>query len=735
MNPRSLGHLFTWLFLLTLSLVLIPLVGISAYALVAFEHSLLPQLDQKILTVGLSTATKLERALNYNIPFQRIEGVAEFFGAILKANPDLTYLAITDRDGKLLYQSGAATPAPDAFTQATATALGAAPLTESGAPRTSNAATTPAEVFTPLVQGLGIPLSSPTLNAQRLGEFYNAALPLRQGGTLVGALHVGAEARFITRQITDIMFDIGIVFVAAALVAFELLMLTVNLSLLGPLRQLEITLRQIADGDLTHTLPVTTNDDVGRLAQLLNRLVERLNTAYQQVLHNAETLQTATLAAYERLTRALKRQLLGFAFAPDGQAEPYREARLMGARTATFLFMFAAELSQPFMPIYARLFATVLHNPPSQLLIGLPLSVFMLVAALAMPLGGARFERVGYRQAFMEGASLFIIGVAGTGLAFGFYDLLGWRALAAVGYAFMFSACQGYIVANTAQQNQAWGGALFVGGIMAASICGPAIGGILADRIGYTPTFLCGAALAASAALLVLTLLKNEPTAQQPGKPVSASSTGAFRPLLTNVRFMVLMLFAAIPAKLLLNGFLFFLVPLTLTELGDSRSEIGRVAMNYGLATLLLIPLFARLADRFNKHGLLVGVGGLLAGIGLIPILFLPTSPGITIGVLTLGIGQAMSISPQLALVTQICKSQIERCGRGPVLGFYRLIERLGGAAGPCIAASFASAFGYSGAVTATGILGVVTATLFCISFMMLGPEPKTDSESPPKPR
>lgn len=85
------------------------------------------------------------------------------------------------------------------------------------------------------------------------------------------------------------------------------------------------------------------------------------------------------------------------------------------------------------------------------------------------------------------------------------------------------------------------------------------------------------------------------------------------------------MLFAAIPAKLLLNGFLFFLVPLTLYELGNSRSEIGRVVMLYGLAALFLGPMFARLADRFAIHGLLIGVGGLLTGIGLIPMLFFLT--------------------------------------------------------------------------------------------------------------
>ena len=112
---------------------------------------------------------------------------------------------------------------------------------------------------------------------------------------------------------------------------------------------------------------------------------------------------------------------------------------------ATFLFVFAAELSQPFMPLYIRPYAPALGDPPSQWLIGLPLTVFTLTAALFMPIAGWRFERAGSRRTFIEGAVLLMMGLAGTGLAFNFFDLLGWRALTAVGYAFLYTACQGYV--------------------------------------------------------------------------------------------------------------------------------------------------------------------------------------------------------------------------------------------------------------------------------------------------
>ncbi|MCB1920839.1 MAG: MFS transporter [Candidatus Competibacteraceae bacterium] len=703
---------FTQLFALTLGLIIVALVGISLYAAVALEKSLMPQLDRKMLTVGAAVNAKLERALRYEIPLKSLPGVADFFGTVLAADADLAYLALTRQDGAILYQYGTSLPRPEQLAQATAAILQKSPASQGAA------SVDPARKSWPVQ----------TLAARPLGDFYNLALPLKSGETVAGVLHIGADADFVVQKVQEMLFDIATVFVIAILVAFELLLLIVHHYLITPINRLEVVLRYVAEGDLSHTLPVP-RDATGWLARLLNQLVERLNAAYQQILRQAAYLQSVTPAAANRLSNNLEQLWRGFTLAPEGRLTPYQPADLFGARVATFLFIFAAELSQPFLPLYARIYATDLANPPSTLLISLPLTIFTLTAALTMPLAGWRFERVGSSRTFAEGALLMTLGLVGTGLAFSFYDLLGWRALTAMGYAFMYVACQSYVVANALPRQQARSSALFVSGLMAATICGPAIGGILADHIGYTATFGCAAILASGSGIMAFRLLR---TAPMPKLLPRQSMRGMIRAMAGNGRFMLLMLFAAIPAKLLLNGFLFFLVPLTLSNFGDSRSEIGRIAMIYGLAALFLGPVFARLADRFVLHGLLVGAGGLLTGFGLIPVFFFPTTTGVLIGVLLLGIGQAMSISSQLALVTNIGRASIEQFGQGPVLGGYRLIERLGGAVGPLVAASFTTAFGYPGAITLFGMLGVLTATVFSFSFLILGIEPEADDELPP---
>ncbi|MEZ5584348.1 MAG: MFS transporter [Candidatus Competibacteraceae bacterium] len=707
MATKRFDRPLTGLLLITALLVILPLAGLSAYSLRAFERELLPELDKKALTVGLFVNSKIERALGFGIPFEKLEGMGEFFAPILSANADISYLAVTDPDGNVFYQWGLPDDVRPSLTSAAAEAQGVA----ARLPRPSYA-----DPLAPLTALLGrTPLAHNT-QARLLGNFHNTALPIKQDGHIVGVLHVGADQRFALQQLRDIVFDIGIVFVVALLAAFELLLLVVTLSFSEPLRRVQFVMREIAAGNFSHRLAMRTRTRIGRLGRQLDSLIGQVNQNYLKLTSTAPKPP-----AQPHRTRVLDHLQQNFTFAQDGSPRVYRQSVLLGIRAATFLFMFAEEIARPFLPIYVSEFTAPFEGVSQSMLISLPLSVFMLSVALTMPFAGPWSERIGYRKAFVSGAALASAGLVGTGLASGFYDLIAWRVCAAIGYAIMFAACQGYVVEKTQAENRAQGVAVFVGGIMVAAICGPAIGGMLADRIGYTWTFFVGAALAACSAWLAYSLMTPTERRQSAQAELSRIRWADFKAVLSEPRFLALMLFAAAPAKLLLNGFLFFLVPLLLTSLGSDQSEIGRIVMTYGLASVVFMPLCARLADRLNAHGFMVGSGGLIAGTGMIPILFFPSSTTVLLGVILLGLGQAMSISPQLVLATQVCHKQIEVHGQGPVLGLYRLIERLGGAAGPFVVAGFVTLFGHVGAMAATGVLGVLTATLFSVVFLIAG--------------
>ncbi|MEQ9199139.1 MAG: MFS transporter, partial [Rhodospirillales bacterium] len=193
---------------------------------------------------------------------------------------------------------------------------------------------------------------------------------------------------------------------------------------------------------------------------------------------------------------------------------------------------------------------------------------------------------------------------------------------------------------------------------------------------------------------------------------------GDFITVLGNARFLALLLLGAIPGKIILTGFLFYLAPLYLKLLGDNQSTIGRVLMAYGIVTILMTPVFAKLADRLGAHRWFVGLGTAISGLGLIGILYQQSTITVLGGVVMLGLGHAMSISPQLAMVPEICAREVAEIGQTTVLSVFRLIERMGSVVGPFIVAALIGAFGYSGAMAGTGILISSAGVLFLAVFL-----------------
>lgn len=294
------------------------------------------------------------------------------------------------------------------------------------------------------------------------------------------------------------------------------------------------------------------------------------------------------------------------------------------------------------------------------------------------------------------------------------------RAVGGAGYALMFMSCQGYVFDHTDGANRANGMALFVGAIMVAEICAPAVGGILADRIGYRMVFLLGAgvaALAALAAQIAAAVLDDTGAGARPADADRAGKAPARFGLLGNARFLALSFLSGMPAKFLYSSFLIFLVPLLLSELGHSKSEVGRYTMLYGLLSLACAPLFARLADRHGAHFALVAGGGALTGLGLLAALGGAGAELVMLGIGALGLGQSMSIAAQLALVARVTEAEARELGAGPILGLFRLLERLGAAAGPLVAGALVAGYGAPRAMALLGGFGLASSILFGLMF------------------
>lgn len=665
-------------FAAALAVILAAQVGLAVYAWDSFEEKLTPELERKAEAIALTVAAKVGRALAAGIPFDALRGSEEYFAEIRRANPDVAFIALVGAEGGIAHLEGL--PA-----DAVAALIAETPRHEAG------------------------------VAWRRLSNFDGevrqvVSAPVSRPDAPPAVLHVGLNRAFLDAKIAEIHLDILVVLAISLMVAAEVMRYVLAANLLGPAREVEEQMERMAGGDYTAT--IGPHGMLRVLAEPLNAIVLSVHRSVADLMRRAGDRR-------DEVARVLGAGLAAAASSP--RERPFRPVTRV--RLLTFLFMFGEQLSRPFLPAFAQGLL-----PPgtagASLWAGVPIAAFMLAAALSMPVLAPWSDRVGRRRSFLAGALVAAAGLAGAALCTGIADFVAWRVVTALGYALMFVAGQGFVIDNTGERDRAQGAATFVGAIMVSELCAPGIGGILADRIGERPVFAVGAAIMVLAALVGASALAGR------GSGAAPPPAGARPPLLAamrETRFVLLMLTAAVPAKLALTAFLFYLVPVGLGALGNSQAEIGRIAMLYAVPSVAAGALLARLADRTGCHGLMVGLGGLITGAGFLPVLFWPDERAMVIGVVALGLGQAMSISPQLAMATRICAEAVARHGAGSVLGVYRLIERLGAAAGPMIAGGLTAAFG---PMEAAGLLGAAvfaSAVAFSAAFLVLGVRPEDE--------
>ena len=572
----------------------------------------------------------------------------------------------------------------------------------------------PPEALARVLPGLPGAGSVPGSSVEVAG-YINSVFPIEANGEVATVLHVGVSGEYVRGRLSELLYEAITVIVVSLLVTLEFLMFLVSVRVSGPLERIETMLTDGARGMFGNHIALRARDEIGDLVTALNRALRGLRQRYEDFQFDVREIKDAQIdkGIMERIQTACQPVEDRYSFGGGAELRP-RNA--MQIRVPLFLFMFAEELPRSFLPLFIARLSPTDSVISDELLFGLPITLFMLAGMLVVPLGGGLADRFGARRVFLAGVLPATIGYFGTFLAQSYYDLVGWRILSGIGYGLIFIAAQAWVADNTDVRNRAQGMTVFVGGVFAATICGPSIGGIFADRIGFEATFLISALLAVISGLLVYTMLD----ATVKGRTTHRTTFGGqeWRALLSDNRLFAVTVFAAIPGKLILAGFLIYLVPLYLSDLGNRQSVIGWMIMLYGISTLACMPVAARFADRSGRHAAVVAAGGLLAGLGCLASLsdaaFGGPSNAVIIAIVALGFGHALSLTSQIAIVQEVA-SYHGGLGQASVIGAYRLVERAGMVLGPVVAGALAASFGYQGAIVGIGVIVLVSIALYML--------------------
>ncbi len=652
-----------------------------------FERALAPQMAAKVASAGASVRALVLKAVDGGVAFEELYGVSERFKELRSEMPEVDYLALVDTQGKPMHESA---------------------KTPEGAL---------AHFRSPAMLNLIDSGTGPT-PVHRVGDLFMVSLPVVAPGRPLGVLHLGVAVRFVDDMVLEMLLDVIVILVVALFVTVELLHFMAGAKLDATLRELGDTFERGASGDFVLHARERGEQAFKGLLKLMDSTLVRLNSAYAALAREVEA--SRRVPAHERHPAMEQAQAESatltqrFRFGHVDTAPVRGNSHLAKIRAPLFVFILAEELTRSFLPGYVTELLVPVPGISTQLLIGLPITLFMLIVAIGQPFLGVYCERVGHRRAMLVGAATASLGLLASALAGTVLDLLLWRSLCALGYAMVFVAAQAYVLDRALPTERARSFALFVGAIMAATVCGPSIGGILADNVGERPTFVL-AALLAAASMLVIQQLPQERVIEDGRLPTRLPTLREIWALMANARFMAVTGLAAVPAKMLLTGICFYLVPLHIVASGSTQAMAGRVLMVYAVVMVLMAPLAATLATTRERMHWLVGGGLLLSGLGGAMVLAGAGIGWIFLAVVLIGVGQSLSISAQSVLVAEHCADEISRLGEGVVYGVYRLLERLGNALGPMVAAALVMHFNYRASF---GLIGAGVA-LCGIAFLL----------------
>jgi len=238
--------------------------------------------------------------------------------------------------------------------------------------------------------------------------------------------------------------------------------------------------------------------------------------------------------------------------------------------------------------------------------------------------------------------------------------------------------------------------------------------------------------LAGLAAMLTLSLLPRLRGAAPAGPRTSTARVLA--DLLGNRRFLSVTLLAAVPLQVVTTGFLVFLTPLYLTELGLGPAAVGRTLMTYFVVIVFLQPTLARYADAHGAHRAFAAAGGVLTGLGLGAVALVPGMWSMVFAMAVFGTGSAL-VSPMLiAILLEGTGEQAARHGQASVLGVFRLVERGGGAFGPMLAAALLTAYGFAPAIGLMGLGALALALLFALTGLRAARAEPAEAQAMQKP-
>jgi DHA1 family multidrug resistance protein-like MFS transporter len=378
-----------------------------------------------------------------------------------------------------------------------------------------------------------------------------------------------------------------------------------------------------------------------------------------------------------------------------------------------FLAMAGMNLVVPFLPFYVRQLGV---TDPDDLArwSGLIFAGPFFTAFLSTPFWGSLGDKYGRKMMVVR--AIIGLGIAQVFIGFSqnVYQLLFFRILQGAISGFI-AATLALVSTTTPKEKMGYALGLLQSATAGGTVLGPAIGGVLADMIGFRPIFFVTAGLCIAGGVVVAIYVQTPGEKRTPEQPSSVLQNYRYMFRDSQLRLVAFAIFIAQAAALMIEPIFALFVEGFQTDTTYIATIAGVVFAIAGVFMVISAPWWGRRNDRFGfKRSLILtfaGTGVAYALHPLVPNIYL-------LCVLRAGLGFVRGgILHALYSVTSLRSPQERRSG---LIGIASSLAILGNMVGPLLGGLVASHGGIAVVFIVNSALFLGTALLLSRSFIEL---------------
>ena len=370
---------------------------------------------------------------------------------------------------------------------------------------------------------------------------------------------------------------------------------------------------------------------------------------------------------------------------------------------AAFLIAIGFGLVAPVLPQFATTFDV------GATAAAVIVSIFAFMRLVFAPAGGALIVRLGERPVYVAGLLIVAASTAACAFAQNYWQLLVFRGLGGAGSVMFTVASMALVVRLAPPKSRGRVSGAYASAFLIGNVCGPIVGGLLAN-FGLRVPFLAYAAALVLAAIVVQTQLSHVPAGSRlPGATPPAME---LREALRDSAYRA-GLFSSFANGWATFGVRMATVPLfAVVALGAGPTSAGWALAVFAGGNAAALTFSGRLADSLGRKPMMLA-GLMVTGTATAAIGFTHELPWFLLASALAGIGSGLLGPAQQAAIADVIGN--ERSG-GRVLAVFQMTQDSGAIIGPVVAGLLADRLGYGWAFGVTGSVLIAAAAVWLLA-------------------